>query len=949
MPVTDLAEITTQPRETVEVWTVGVSDWVAVPDLHCIDLQRSVLPNRGISRATLVWRYGQISTDRDESTTTATGEAVFATLTPLSLNRSIVRITITPDNGVGSFQWVGLVVATENKRESDSTNGPTFGDQVFEVVGPEWFLSRIQIVEADIATGDNAADVKRIGHAIPFNMREEHRRNDSPAAYPNRDDTHPNAFVRDGGTAGVWNGQQIAEYLQRFLPAGFPDDPSPSVSPWVMSGEDNLEWMTPQLAPHGKTLSALFDELANPKRAMHWRIRYDSAANVPFGQFIIEFGTSTQYPIILPGGVNIAGNSNLQILSPRSRSDADQVVITDTQQQYEQVICLGARISVGGTFSIDDESLTEGWSSSDEDAYKEGASNEGDYPTDLSERYARNATLRSDRYPHVFTRFLVRTDGTFDLESADFFNEPTYLQMLRFERETPMFENWDYSVDPPVPRANALPVPDTRNMFAIYELPDGAFVYADKQKRPNELQELSIAATLIPMENALGFTLTPGKQPHEQALGISSLIDADEDTQPEVDYKKMLVTAFIESTSHVQGFFPATIQPAKNFMQTELIIQLGDAARLDVIKPNTVVDVFDGELIRSPAGSDLIIRDDRDYLTSIATMAWQWYGKERHAANIVYKQITTEVPLGSIVSSLDGVVTDSLVTEIRYNFQQGVTVVSIAYARPEFQAIVASGGAQSVKIRAVRTEQQLRKLQQRLDRLTAADGNVNEPRTVRRAVTRAETGPPAVPYPSVGPFWPIRFKNSGGTDRQADAKTQAENIRGNVFVPEGTPLVVFRIGQSWFFEWSSAMGGSTECLNSSSGSLQDPVTVQIQGITAGTSSAAEAAVLNQTHTLTSENAANGCSRQLVLDQAAGGGNEYTISIELSDDGSGNRQWILAIQSTQGGDKSWGSTAVAGTIDPTQQAVFSTVINNLGDIPATGNALDFSGITITVNP
>jgi len=107
-----------------------------------------------------------------------------------------------------------------------------------------------------------------------------------------------------------------------------------------------------------------------------------------------------------------------------------------------------------------------------------------------------------------------------------------------------------------------------------------------------------------------------------------------------------------------------------------MVIDTQDLYRLDYLVPDTVVrvDGTTGALVRAGGG---YLRDDREQLRRLATMAYQWYSQRRTALEFSTAQVRGDLWLGDLVTEIGD-------QSIEGGHQQDVfsVVTSIALALP---------------------------------------------------------------------------------------------------------------------------------------------------------------------------------------------------------------------------------------------------------------------------
>lgn len=682
-----LEEISTPEPHIVQVWQGNA--WTKVQHLRCLDLRRTVQPNNGISRATLEYEYGEISTDGGD----------FALVSPLGTPSSLapnilqnfVRVGVL-DSGTGQLiYWVGVMVAVQDRDFVQPAAGHSGdltiphdaphprGTQIIECSGPEYVLNRKQVLSSQVAT------TGIVNRAIPFNIVQGRLSTGSAEQFGNKDNS-ANAFAKDpNSNAEVWKAGDIAKYLldNGFFPAVLQSG-GPALT-WTMANETVLNTFTPAIDVHGQTLYQVLGQLANPRRWTHYRIDYiPDVSDAVFGTFHIVFNSSTSQNISLPSTATIVGNSNTTTLQTSGTIDGRISLLGDVQQRFARVLVSGARKGIICTVDVNGDFLGEGWTSQELAKYNAGAQPVAtSWPADMDKQQELNRNYRINQYGKVFTRFVCPTDADFSTLSI---STPQYVPGLRWQRHMPLKVGWDYSVNPPVARDDAPDKPEFRTLESLYEYETDLHAYGDSLPAVLE-DELTATATSVvtrPLDDTFGVSIRPRKQPHWQANGdLTAIQDRDTEVQPRFDYKNDIkITGYFQTDDYALGQWPSGA--LANDADT-IVIRLGDIAFDDTLLQGTIVDLQAGTAKTAPA--TIKVRDDTPLLNDIARLAWQWYGIMRYAYTLSYAQVLHDVLPGQVAVNIDGASTDVLITDVAWDFRTMSTHISTGYAEPDFRAL----------------------------------------------------------------------------------------------------------------------------------------------------------------------------------------------------------------------------------------------------------------------
>lgn len=658
----------------------GVTEWIEKPLLHCDSITRVTGGTGQISAAQLTWHYGDFV---NTATLLAGGVGDFANnndwdpgdfavdqdgyVYPVTNMQQFVKIVVPlqksdiswgGETAPTSYTWYGIVTDIVDLQGGEYPDGRRYGDQKITVSGVEWLMTRYFIRESRV---DGIAD--EVPRGIAFNDY----RNDpiSKAGYKRANKSKTSVtFAPDVDDADEWTGADIAEYLenQLFLSAAFGN------LQFRFDNASLLTWFKPTIETHGKSVWEILAELASPRRGLTWTATLDET--VPESPtIVVRFATLTGIPVALSGGATLPANDRLlDDVSSQSDITADCVVITSSQQAYEQVIAEGERIWVTATFALDGLGGASGtlpytqedWASSIETAYKNGLTLTGD-KSDINET---NDLYRSTKLEHVFTRFRVTDAGL--LNGSVFGTTAQWVPGLRFARHLPSKNGYTGDYDKP-----------------LVICPVGSkYVHVTDLPRKNEKKHINgytFSSSIDVHDHQLGFSIVPSGVPHLQADGQ---IVNNTDVKAELDYTDFLVTASIIANEHVTQVYPSIAETPRSEVTARLVIRVPNA-RWDYAIANTVYGIADNgdSLLTWPGGTTY--RDDRQLLARIAKTAWQWYGRDRKSIQCAYKQILGFFEPGRFVVQHNGEDVNAIISSASWDFVQGTTSFATEFIQPQ--------------------------------------------------------------------------------------------------------------------------------------------------------------------------------------------------------------------------------------------------------------------------
>ena len=674
----DTVAVTVETKATLD----PADAWTTQPHLYADRLTTRV---NGVDRCQLSFLAG--------AAVRQFGETAFAKHDPLDLIGQYIRVTAatTPQ-----LQWHGVITADATERRGVINDQLAGGKQTIIAEGLEYLLGRTQVDSAVIF--DEVRLLRPLGFntgSIAPTSNQQQRGNRHAALSSN------NLPVFESGAAAAtdWKADQIVEHLLAFHA---PVDSAGSAAPvkWSLSVDGTLALSnyTPTVRAEGRSLFELLNTIANPRRGFCWWVEYDPAGDGGSGEIVVHVQTVFATGQTLPGGGSVpANNDQLTIDFDADPTVAGARVDRSGNQRYDRILVRGARMTSTLTVGVEDGTLVEDWSTDQETDYKAGAGG--------SDGEANDAARRSPRLDRVYSAF--RIPPSWDIQSGDggtatrSFAFPELSvngsvlgsldirpQGLRPLATTRMQLGWDYS-DPNNPATDdpADAAPEYEPPFAIIKVatsPD-RFQFVDRLNDAT-LGGTPVASGSLTSYHVYGQRHAPGVMlraaggvQHTLALNHWSGANAT-GKNPQLDYDTLRVTLAAEADAFAEGVWPEVLPAGQPIEQ--LIIDAGDAYRLDFIPANTVVGLDGGDPVLASAPA--VLRDDRATLRDLAFLAYEWYQAPRASLSVSWSRLVRfqaagpqPLGLGAMITAIgDGDLAETIngvVGQIDYQFTGGVS------------------------------------------------------------------------------------------------------------------------------------------------------------------------------------------------------------------------------------------------------------------------------------
>jgi len=607
------------PQFAVFVKPTWASSWEWVPYLYPVSAHERTSPS--IGWAEFRYEFGNIK--REDATT-------YAVYSPNMLDGYFIAIHAFDGWGEKRL-WIGVV--QEEVAELYGTSTYPSGIQQFRAVGLEYILDRFTI------TG-SWTDDGLIDRPLIFNSRKSRGHRKTGNRSSSVDGTYGvYTFSTDNEE---WTNRDIVRHILG-VHANAVSDLTFTTSGLTGAINDIVEIQS----LHGMTVKRALDKLIDRHRGLGWRILTTGSGNLHVDIF------STLSDPISVGDYVIPANQDQYIINLEGVIDAHGIFHFSDLAAYDTILVQGGPIYACASFSIADGTLEEGWTSTEEDEYRECTESSGSDAQDY-DRY-RNADefARVFRYLRVpptwgFTANngqdsgtdtivcpILLDDGTFDYTTS----ASTYYPGLVFERELPFAETVN------VENGES----EYRKALWVVKDQDGThWQFAERYT----FQETMYPVGITVSDSELGVRL---HIPHGHLVALNHWDSpADSEVDPVMDYEQGILTAMFATD---QRLFVRTSlgYPLVADAPREKVIHVPDAVAWYVL-PGTVIDIDDGALSRyDGAGEDdNWERDDSDRLRSIAAFAAAWYGQSKATASLQIRQITLMHPAGSMIRGAYG-------------------------------------------------------------------------------------------------------------------------------------------------------------------------------------------------------------------------------------------------------------------------------------------------------
>ncbi len=658
----------THPRVfTRAAWS---EDWVERPDIFVRTVEFSLT---SIGKAILFYPYGAVMHGTANE---------YDQRTPYNLHDHFCKIEIYPtDPTAKTILWYGVFVVDDLDSHGSHASKMS-GNQTLTAYALEYLLTRIQVVTTMVAPASSLDNFTRVRTAATFNGFKSDRSGNRVQS--NNKQESAELFANGFAAAEPWSSEDIARYLLRYVAEGTGVNLIPGMTLTLSSAGHNYE--PDEIPATGQTIYSLLNAVFTPTRGLAWKLEPSATVD---GTVFLKTLSISDVDVILPDDTRIAAASSQKTIEAYNDLELDVCQITsDKATKYDRVIVEGAPFGSVFTLQLNEE-LEPDWDDLETTLYRVAAVGEDGFAAaDKSEQKSRNDAVRSSEpLSHVFARYRINrswlgqlqgnseafpepaTDGEYDpnygLYTDHSVRQKLWLDTMRFLPYLPLNTQTDYAKNTPEARLKPDSLPDFRRPFLVaqlhekgeakekyVDLSEALQVTADDEGMPVE-----VAATIEMQEHQLGVLIRPNKPPH--CLQRQYLFDGtDAPTQSShwiagtnnpLDNKKMWCTVYCQSPNNVVVWAPDEAPPAGPFT-SELVIRLGERARVDLLAKSTIVGVKDFKLQKNPKA--VVLRDDRPKMRAIAQRAWAYYSRYRNMLSLRYKAIHNELELGDLITRI---------------------------------------------------------------------------------------------------------------------------------------------------------------------------------------------------------------------------------------------------------------------------------------------------------
>lgn len=720
MTAADLSTVTqwtaTPVRPTVYYRNRWDDPWLQEDNLHCVTLRRGL--GQQMDQAELEYETGNIDG---------------AVRSGLDLIRCFVKIVYTAHQPATAYTWYGIIVSEVREELGkydeggllDGNNQPILdnndvqigssssvaADYRYIAFGMEWLLSRVFINKSLYPGAVGPIAPVEIDRPLPFNSGTNKAMYASEVV--GNKQTGANMFVEptDFASAEKWNGYTMLNYLLDTF-ALFTGGLQISLA---INAAGFLQWFIPNNMSVGPTMFDALNQVVSPQRGLVWSLVPDGAIE---DQFYIKVNSITAVELDIDAGVTIAANDTQRTISTTELENVIVTRNTDSSRTFQQVKVYGARRGACFSLNYNEGNLAKGWTSAQQTSYENAASAvspQGD------RKALADAFRASDAMENVFTRFVVPT--TWDQKwpgsaprypvcprlSSDgsilTFATNSWMPGLRFLNWLPMRQELDYSpakgaddvITPTGTTASA--TSPYRQPFVCYHLGNNKYVRGDRASSLGKNEKygqggISFSSSVHALPDQFGVEVRPTGLAHVHAFGdVADLVNYS-DTEPEVDWREMIVTVFAEFDERLMAAYPSVPDEGENGQSTILEIDVGPVARLDYLAPGTIIGINeDGSQKTHPTGGWL--RKDRSYVQRVANVAYEWYSRRRIATTIQCAQITQTLNPGDMITDIDSEAVVTIVSHVMHDFNDQATTISTEYAEidPVGLVITPMGGS----------------------------------------------------------------------------------------------------------------------------------------------------------------------------------------------------------------------------------------------------------------
>lgn len=687
-------ETTVHPMQQMLVETKAAltdEQWTPRPDLECARCRWGAAPI--LTEATLADSFGAVKRQREDA---------FNERWPLDLDGHYVRLSIVTDRVDEPVPLPFLLLCTEVQIGVDGEDiVPRQGTLTWQCHGMEHLLDGARIVGATVMVHDGAggSEEAEITTCPAFNRAVSRRPGHVEG---NRSEAEVTggvyAFAQYGEYGYNWTALDVLKYLvYHYAPAR--DGLS-----WAVKGPglSALNQYVAEWHLEGDTLRGAINRLVDRRRGLVWSLRWDEDN----ATVILHVSTVLDEDVV-SGSVTIEGNDEtLDFLI--ADGDDDDAAAYDTRliqasvrqlwtHVYERFIVYGAPVRVTASFSYADGTLTQGWASALETAYRNGLSDAPDENDRARSAEDYDDVFRLLTVPSDWSRYCgngeggtpavasitIQDDGTLATTTLS----PFYPRGVRFLDWLPWEADAATDHSPARYRRPFVACYDNEAEFAIGEADKGNWCYSHAHGKEGvppvrvEIADQELAVRLVGAYNHL-FARTHWDPATD---GPTMMRGGWTHCGDHFDWDECILTASLELSHRSRVVLDLSGDPPAADART-LTVVLPDA-QLWYVVPNTVQTVTDsGNLFRATGGA---VRDDTDRLRIMAALLKTWYGRPRATARVAYHELLVPCHVGAVMSSLSTPSWQEPVNTIisSITWENGATTVETGYWQLDLQAM----------------------------------------------------------------------------------------------------------------------------------------------------------------------------------------------------------------------------------------------------------------------
>ena len=539
------------------------------------------------------------------------------------------------------IRFVGRIEQQETTYHGQDAGGRNVGVRLPPAQGLEALLDfSIESAYVDIAGVATLVD-----HVPGMNRRSDR----DGTLLGNRSDAKIGDSYIYSGDGDVWTHLDYIEYLIRYL-----NDwvfPASGITFAITGYTDGLDLQKSVSDFSRWNCRDVLNSLISRAHGHWWRCVYNEDTD----EIEIRVGTTFATDLVLTPETTIVGNRNTADLSAFDDPFADDPrIIESIRAAYNYVRIVGSRVTVTGTWSYAEQSLTEGWTVAAENAYDaqvdQGLKPESPDYADVYVLHVVNpdwdGTLKNgeDVGTAHAVNVAIEPDGTIRTDLTS----PLWLHEKRFMPRIPLRYGWEYLAISPVDASLQSTVPDFRPPLAIIQDTADTQLYFDATRAGGWNRRFS-GAGLAPDSKDIGMRLRFQPQ-HVPAMDHMAAPTAQEiELDLLLNYSTLMLTATMEIDQPVQVSRRISADQVAG-LDREKIIHVQDA-RLDILMPDTVVGIEDDgtDVLRSP-DAYVELRNDIPQLQAVAALAERWYGTVAEKIVFRYRRLIRIAEPGEIVT-----------------------------------------------------------------------------------------------------------------------------------------------------------------------------------------------------------------------------------------------------------------------------------------------------------